>query len=116
MKIRIGCPAGESSCSGTVTLRTNAAVSSAAAAAAAAAAANKKKLSDLTLASGRFTVPGGGVKTITLHLSARARVLLARVHLLRVRATVLARDPAGATHTGQAIVTLHAPRSRRHTG
>jgi hypothetical protein len=30
---------------------------------------------------------------------------------LRVRATIVAHDPAGATHTTETIVTLRAPRA-----
>jgi hypothetical protein len=104
--IKISCPTGESSCTGTVTLRTLSAVS--------IATANKKTV--LNLAAGPFTVPGGSTRTIVLHLSAKARALLARLHVLRVRAAVLARDPAGATHASQAIATLHAPKTRHHQG
>ena len=91
-----------SSCTGTVTLRTQGAVS------AGVDSAAKAKASVLTLATGSFTVPGGKVKTVTLHLSPKGRALLARSHVLRVRATIVARDPMGETHTGQTIATLHA--------
>jgi hypothetical protein len=60
----------------------------------------------LTLAAGSFVVVGGRVKAVTLHLSAAARALLARSHVLRAQATIEAHDPAGATHTTQAVVTL----------
>ena len=94
VKIRISCPAGEISCSGTVTLRTaNATV--------------------LNIAKASFTVPGGHVKTITVRLSSRARKLLARLHLLRLRVTIVAHDPQGATHATQANATLRAPRATR---
>ena len=63
-------------------------------------------------------MPGGKVKTITLHLSAKARALLAKSHVLRIRVTIAAHDSAGASHVTQAIVTLRAPapthRRRRH--
>ena len=49
-----------------------------------------------------------------LHLSAKARALLARLRTLRVRVTIVAQNPAGATHTGQAVATLHAPKAKRH--
>ena len=105
--LRISCPAGETSCNGTVTLRTIAAVI------AADGRVAKTKASVLTLASGSFTVPGGAVRTVTLHLSAKARALLARVHTLRSRATLLAHDLQGASHTTQALVTLSALRAYR---
>jgi PKD repeat protein len=100
--LSVSCPAGESTCSGTVTLRTLGAVS----AGAGAQAAKKKAV--LVLASGSFSVAGGTAKSVTLHLSAKAKKLLANAHVLRARATILARDPAGATHTSQATVTLRA--------
>jgi hypothetical protein len=49
---------------------------------------------------------------IKLHLSAKARGLLARSPVLRTRATIVARNPAGATHTTQSIVTIHAASAR----
>ena len=60
----------------------------------------------LTLATGSFTVVGGRIKAVALHLSAEARALLVRSQVLRAQATVLAHDLAGATHTTQVIVTL----------
>lgn len=100
VSLKISCPAGESSCAGTVTLHTLNAVS------ASVVDAWNAKAAVLTLATGSFSVPGGQVKTITLHLSTKARKLLARDHLLRVRATVIAHNPAGGTHTTQSTATL----------
>jgi hypothetical protein len=106
--LKIGCPAGESSCSGSVTLRTLNAVI-------AGGQAARKKPSVLTLAAGSFTVAGGKVRAVTLHLSAKARALLARSHTLRARALLVAHDPQGASHTTQTIVTLRAPKARGHS-
>jgi hypothetical protein len=107
--LKISCPAGVTSCTGTATLRTLSAVS-----ARVSHAARRKSV--LTLGVGSFTVPGGKVKTITLHLPAKARALLAHLHLLRARATILAHDPAGGVHAGQEIVTLHAPKPKHGKG
>jgi hypothetical protein len=118
--VEVFCPAGESSCAGTVTLRTLGAVSVRAAGRSRAGKHGKKqrKSAVLMLASGSFTVIGGQAKAVTLHLSAKALVLLARSHVLRVQATTLAHDPAGVTHTTQAAVTLRAPKTNhgRRTG
>jgi PKD repeat protein len=103
--IKITCPRGETSCKGTVTLRTLTAVS-----ARLASAAKRKAI--LTLATASFTVAGGQVTTVTLHLSAKARTLLARSHVLRVRATIVAHDAAGATHATETIVTLRAAKTK----
>jgi subtilase family serine protease len=102
VKLKISCPAGESSCTGTVTLRTLSAVI------AANGRAAKHKPTVLTLATGSFSVAGGVVRAVTLHLSQKARVLLARVHTLRARATLLAHDLQDASHTTTTIVTLRA--------
>jgi hypothetical protein len=93
--VKISCPAGESACAGSVVLRTAAAV-----------AARHKAL--LTLAEASFSVPGGTTATVRLHLSRKARSLLARKGSLRVRVTITAHDAAGATHTAVTIVTLRA--------
>jgi hypothetical protein len=100
--LKISCPAGESSCSGTVTLRTLSAVI------AANGHAAKHKPTVLTLATGSFSVAGGAVRTVTLHLSQKARALLVRMHTLRARATLLAHDLQDASHTTTTIVTLRA--------
>jgi hypothetical protein len=63
----------------------------------------------LTLATGRFKVAGGRVVTVKLRLTARARGLLARSHMLRARATIVAHNTAGAAHATQTTVTIHAP-------
>ena len=76
--LKLACPAGEASCSGTVTLRTLGAVK----------ASTRGRKHVLTLAAGSFTVVGGRVEAVTLHLSAEARALLARSHVLRVQATL----------------------------
>jgi hypothetical protein len=99
--VKVSCPAAESSCAGTITLRTLGAVS-----ARAAGHKKKRKAAILTLATGSFTVSGGKVQTVTLHLSAKARTLLAGAHVLRTQATIVAHDPSGASHTTQTTVTL----------
>jgi PKD repeat protein len=108
VKLEISCPQGESTCTGTVTLRTaNAVIADTGRLARARAAV-------LTLASGSFSVPGGTSRTITLHLSAKARALLAKLQTLHVRATLVAHDSRGASHTTLASVVLHAPKTRHH--
>jgi hypothetical protein len=107
--VKISCPAGESSCTGTITLRTLSAVI------AANGHAAKHKPTVLTLATASFSVAGGAARAVTLHLSEKARVLLARVHTLRARATLLAHDPQDASHTTTTIVTLRAAKLR-HKG
>jgi PKD repeat protein len=100
--IPVDC-AAQSSCTGSVTLRTLTAV-----------AASKHKKSILTLATGAFALAGGQMKAITLHLSAKGRAYLARVHTLRVSATIVARDSAGAMHTTQSVLTLRAAKAKHH--
>ncbi|MHB8234356.1 MAG: PKD domain-containing protein [Solirubrobacteraceae bacterium] len=94
--LKVNC-AGPSSCTGTVTLKTLSAVS-----------AGAKKKAILTLASGSFSAAGGSVKSVSLHLSAKAKALLARMHVLKAKATIVARDAQGASHTTPIVVTLRA--------
>jgi PKD repeat protein len=101
--VRIGCASADTRCTGTVTLRTLKAL----------VGAGRSKPTILTLGSGGFTVAGGKVVTVVLHLSGRLRALLERSHELRVRVTIAAHDPAGATHTDQALTTLFAPSATR---
>ncbi|HEX3520003.1 MAG TPA: PKD domain-containing protein [Solirubrobacteraceae bacterium] len=104
MTLRISCPAGVITCSGTVRLQTLAAIPI-------FSGARAKRL--LTLAATSFNMPEGSTRTLTLHLSTRVRGLLAGAGTLRAKALVLARDPAGATHSSQQLVTLRAPSRRR---
>jgi PKD repeat protein len=108
----VNCPVGESSCTGTIVLRTLGAVG---AATGRGVGARQQKASVLTLATGSFTVAGGHTKSVKLRLSGRARALLARSNPLRARVTIAARDPAGMSHTTQTTVTLRARKTvRRH--
>jgi PKD repeat protein len=107
--IKISCPVGDAKCVGTLTLRTQKAVTST------VAGKPKAKPVVLTFGSATFTIAGGKVVAVVLHLSAKARALLGRLHALGVRVTIVAHNPAGASHTGQAITTLLAPKAS-HSG
>lgn len=110
--IRVSCPAGESSCMGTVTLRTFGAVSTRVV----GKGKKKGKAAVLTLAAGSFTVAGGQVKAVALHLSGKGLILLAGSRMLRVQATIVAHDPAGAIHTTETTATLRAAKTRSGHG
>jgi PKD repeat protein len=101
--VKVSCPAGETSCSGTITLRTLSAVS-----------AGTKKKAILTLATGSFTVAGGSAKSLTLHLSSAAKKLLAHSHVLRAKATLIAHDTTGASRTSAVTVTLKPAKAKHH--
>ena len=75
--------------------------------AAGAHSANAKK-SILTLASASFTIAGGEVKSLTLHLTSAARKVLAKLHTVRAKVSILAENPEKASHTTTAVVTLKA--------
>lgn len=100
--VKVSCPTGEASCTGTITLKTLTAVS----------ASKGKKKAVLTLATGSFTVAGGTSKSLTLHLSSTAKKLLARSHVLRAKATIVAHDATGASRTTTATVTLKLGKSK----
>lgn len=107
VSLKLICPAGESSCVGTLILRTSNTFGTQS-----GAANNKTSATPLTLATGRFSLSGGHTATVVLHLTPRARLLLAHVHLLRARATIAAHDLAGAWHSVVVSVTIRASRSR----
>jgi hypothetical protein len=109
LTIKVSCPSS-TTCIGTATLRTLTAVS----ARARTSAAKKAKKSILTLATASFTVAGGQVKSITLHVSRAGLKLLARSHVLNARATVVAHDLAGVSNTTQTTVTLRAAKRKSH--
>jgi IPT/TIG domain len=108
--VKVSCPAGETSCIGSITLT---AIGPAGSASAGREAKAKKK-SALTLATGAFTVAGGKTATVQLHLSSKAKALLEHSHSLRAQVTIVAHDAAGATHTTQSKITIRAPKSPRH--
>jgi hypothetical protein len=95
VKLQLAC-SGETSSSVTATLRTANAV-----------AASRRAV--LTLASGRNTIACGQTAAVKLHLSGRARRLLARLHSLRVR-VVVSGTFAGGPRTAAALMTLRAPK------
>jgi subtilisin family serine protease len=109
VSVKVICPAGQSSCAGTVTLWTFNAVR----VSPTGHQPKRRKTVVLTIARGSFTAVGGRVTTVTLHLSLQARALLARTNVLHVRATIVARDLNGATHTKQVAVTLRLAATRR---
>jgi hypothetical protein len=102
--IKVSCPAGESSCIGSITLTT---VGSAGSASTAREAKARKKPA-LTLATGSFTVAGGKTATVQLHLSSKGKALLKHSHSLHAQATIVAHDVTGATHTTKSMITIHA--------
>lgn len=103
VRIRVGCPIRETVCAGTIALRSLAATR-------ADEPASAVRARILTLATAPFTIAGGRATTVTLHLSARARALLAHQRVLRAQATIRAHDPAGATHTTRTAVTIRKSR------
>jgi subtilisin family serine protease len=107
VKLTVACPVGVTSCTGVITLRSLYAVVTRAT----AYQAKRLRAVVVTVASGSFTVAGGHTTTVRLHLSPTARRLLARTHVLRLRATIVAHDPTGLTQTTQTTVLLHASRA-----
>jgi hypothetical protein len=108
LSVEMSCPAGTISCTGTITLKTLGAVS-----AVTARQSRKRKTVILTLAVSSFEVTGGHLTMIKLRLSPKARTLLAHTYALRARATIVAHDPSGATHTTQTNLTIHIANFRR---
>lgn len=105
--VDVSCPAGESSCAGTITLRTLAAVNIGAA----AHRSDRRRAAVVTLVSGSFSVSGGKVEAVKLRLRPPARRLLARMRVLHTQALILAHDPSGVEHTTEATVTIRSPKT-----
>jgi hypothetical protein len=103
VKVKLGCT-GQSSCVGAVTLRTLSPVPT---------GGTSKGTGVLALAAGSFDLAGGRDGSIVMHLSAKARKLLQRMHTLRVRAGIAWHAPAGSAHTGQIILTLRLAKNAR---
>lgn len=106
--LKLQCPAGATSCTGTITLKTPKAV-----VASVAHMAKKQKAEILTLATGSFVIAGGQVKSVTLHLSLTARALLARSHVLSVLATIVAHNANGEAATAKASLTLRPAKAAK---
>ena len=94
--VKVSCPAGASGCEGTITVQSAGAVSA--------------RTRVLTFAVGSFEVSGGKTTSVTLHLSAKARKLLARKHTLKARVSIAAHDAGGQTGSSQANATLRSVR------
>ncbi len=107
--VPVSCPAWEQSCLGTVTLKATMRTRG-------ARRSTVARSVVLTLASGSFVLSGGQTRTLTLRLSAKARALLGRVHLLKAAATIAARDLAGLSHTARAAVTIRSAAAAHRTG
>jgi phosphodiesterase/alkaline phosphatase D-like protein len=121
--LKVSCPAAAGSCTGSLVVKTAGAVAASAHASLAAlvssalgevrasvaaaghAAAHK---SIMTLSAAGFSVAAGQSKTITLHLTAKARKLLAKLHVVRAKVTITARNPSGASHTSVGSLVLRA--------
>jgi outer membrane protein assembly factor BamB len=99
VKASVQCPAGQSRCVGTVTLRSLMRLSG-------SSPASPWKVVWLPIAAGPFKVTGGQVAVLDLRLSRIGRAALARAHTLSVRAITLARDPAGLTYTMRQVATI----------
>jgi thermitase len=115
VSVTVSCPSLESECKGTVILQQHIPAGSPAS----GGRSTPRKTLLLTLAAGSFTVAGGHTVILRLHLSSRARSLLAHAHLLHAKATIRAHDAVGGTHVATTSVTLRAldvtPARDRHT-
>ncbi len=84
LTVKLTCPSSQTVCLGSVALKAQNAHTT----------LKKRKL-----ASATFIIPGGTVKVLNLHLSAKARAFLARRHSIRARATIESHDVSSTTRT-----------------
>ena len=99
--VTVNC-SGQSTCDGTITLKTVKAY----------AAKKGKHKAIVTLGSASFKVAGGAKGVVTLHLSSLGRALLAKYHQLSAHAMIAATDAAGHSHPTSANVTLKPAKSK----
>jgi acyl dehydratase len=104
LTVKLTCPSSQTVCLGSVFLKAQNAHTT---------------LKARKLASATFVIPGGTVKALSLHLSARARAFLRRRHSLRARATIESHEVSSTTHTTVvAKIFLKnaapAPKRRKH--
>jgi Abnormal spindle-like microcephaly-assoc'd, ASPM-SPD-2-Hydin/PQQ-like domain len=102
VSVKVRCPARESRCFGRIALRRITVVR------VVAGHLRTSRVAITTLAAGSFALAGGRVRTVRLHLSAKARALLLRLHAIQARVTIVAHDPSGASRTVLSYVTLRA--------
>jgi hypothetical protein len=105
--VTVSCAAGSQTCTGTVTLKTAKAV------VASVGHIAKSKAAVLTLATGSFSISAGQSKKLTLHLSAKARALLAKAHLISAKATFQSHGPTGLSSTTTVGLTLRPAKRKR---
>jgi hypothetical protein len=98
LTVKLLCPASAGTCRGTIAIRSP----------------YKRRTRTLLYAHGSFTIAGGHVLSLRLHLSRRARSLLAHRHRLGAVVAISARDPAGGTFGRHLAVTIRllVPRRR----
>jgi hypothetical protein len=103
--VTISCPTGNTTCSGTVTLQTAAAVASA-----------HGKRARLLLSKASFDLAGGKQEVMHLHVSSKGLALLRKTHSLRALATITTLPGSGrAQVTAAGNVTLRATKgAHRH--
>jgi hypothetical protein len=107
LAVKVACPASVHSCTGTVTIHSLGVVP------ATLARGAHRKAAILTLATATYTVAGGRAKVLAMRLTRRALDLLRRRRVLRARATVVARDPAGKSDSTQVNVLLREREVKR---
>jgi hypothetical protein len=99
--LKLSCPAAESSCSGSLTVRTL------------TPKTKKHKSKIVVVATGTFTIVGGHVLAVALHLSKEGRSLLSQSHSLRAGVIIVAHNAKGATNTGKTTLVLKPAPSKK---
>jgi hypothetical protein len=100
----VSCPAGEQSCSGTVTVTTLRPVTGARAS---IAKKRKRKPKRANLGTTSYRLDGGQSKKVRVRINKRGRKLVLRRHNLPVKATFKTKDSSGNKSTRTQNFTLH---------
>jgi PKD domain len=101
VKLPISCAASGAACVGTLTLRGS------------VGGGHAASRASTVFASASFSAAPGKTITAILHLSAKARAVLARTQSLRATVTILLRAASGVAHTTSSALTIHFAASVR---
>jgi PKD repeat protein len=104
VRVILSCPQGETACMGTIALS--------ALLRAGPAHARGGHMRRATVARSSFSLAGGTRRPVDLRLSRAARAMLRFTRVMNALVTIVAHDPAGASHITTLAVSVQAARAR----
>lgn len=107
LPLTVSCPSGQTTCTGTVLIKTASAV---------AASSKKHKKTVLKLGAASFGLAGGHRQTLSVRIAGKGLTYLRKHHSVSVFVVISARNPQGETYSKSTRTTLHyaKPKRRKH--